>query len=493
MSARFGARGMVALFAALVSTAAFAGCGVDDGLVGGRCAAGYTQCGLRCVELSSDPENCGACGQVCLAGLTCTAGMCGSPSDGSPGSSPEGSATDSPAEGAATGTDAPTNEDSPSVTGESGTDTGAGDAGPDDDGAGNDGSREADPGEASTSDSATGDAGDGGTTVGPGDPLGGNDAAGDDGSSLPDAGVEDAADGATADADTSDSGSADASDDAVAEASSDDAADAGEAASPCMPPLVSCGGTCIDVTSDPTNCGGCNIVCASQLCDNSRCVGAASGGVVYIGHDYTSTPPGTAQARVLSNAVFIPGSNPLHVMAYERYAMPSSISHVDAILNSVATQLGRTLSIRSVTTDDDVRDQLSLPNYDVLLVHDQSSAPDMALASLGSNWSQTLSNFTLGGGVVVILDGGTGIGQMPAFATATGLLQVMSHTGMATWTPLTVSSRIDVVGIGVISPYAGEQSSVSVSTEANGGNVVYVVELETDSGAGAPVVVHKAF
>ena len=489
MSTRFAARGLVTLFAALVSAAAFAGCGVDDALVGGRCAAGYTQCGLRCVELSSDPENCGGCGQVCLPGLACTAGMCGSTSDGSPGSSPEGAASDGAMEGASPGADAATNDDSPAATG----DAGSPESSPGDAGVGDAGSGEADLGDAGSGEAGTDDAadGDGGGTVGPGDPPG-DDAAPDGASTQPDAGGQDAADGAAADANTNDADWIDAADGAAPDA--DDAGpDAGEAAAPCTPPLVSCGGTCIDVTADPLNCGGCNIVCASQLCSNSQCVGAASGGIVYVGHDYSLTPPGTAQARVLSNAVFIPGSNPLHVMSYERYANPSSISHVDTILHGVANQLGRTLSIRSVTADNEVRDQLALPNYDVLLVHDQSAAPDMALASLGSSWSQTLTNFTLGGGVVVILDGGTGIGQMPAFATGTSLLQVTSHAAMATWTPLVVSSRIDVVGIGVVSPYAGEQSSVSLATETNGGNVVYVVELETDSGSGAPVVVHKAF
>ncbi|HXN33133.1 MAG TPA: hypothetical protein VN894_14780, partial [Polyangiaceae bacterium] len=238
---------------------------------------------------------------------------------------------------------------------------------------------------------------------------------------------------------------------------------------------------------------GCNVVCASQLCGNATCVGATSGGIVYVGHDYTTTLPGTAQARLLSNAVFVPESNPLHVMSYERYARASAIAHVDAILNDVAHQVGRTLSIVSTTSDDDVRDQLALPNYDVLLVHDQPTAPDGTLAALGAAWASTLSTFTLGGGVVVVLDGGGGIGQMPAFATGSALLSVTAHAPTAVGTPLLVTSHVDVVGIAVISPYGAGQSSVSVTTEANGGNVVYVVEIASDAASNAPIVVHKAF
>ena len=40
------------------------------------CATGKTMCGTRCVNLSTAPRNCGACGVVCGAGKTCKAGMC---------------------------------------------------------------------------------------------------------------------------------------------------------------------------------------------------------------------------------------------------------------------------------------------------------------------------------------------------------------------------------------------------------------------------------
>jgi alpha-tubulin suppressor-like RCC1 family protein len=41
-----------------------------DGCAGAACSG-------ACVDTSSDPANCGACGAACLAGFTCTAGVCG--------------------------------------------------------------------------------------------------------------------------------------------------------------------------------------------------------------------------------------------------------------------------------------------------------------------------------------------------------------------------------------------------------------------------------
>ena len=480
MRKRSAARALLALISIAASLVALvAGCGFDNALVGGTCAAGYAPCGLRCVSLASDPENCGACGNACLPDRACTLGVCDLSSDGSSGQQTDATADSafdrsavgddgSPLEDATMG-DAPS--DRTASGGDGTTEAGAGEAS--DDSSPSDG--RGPPSDAGANDASTNDSG-----VGNAD-SGGTDSMGSD-SSAPDA--------------TDDSSAPDATDDSSATDATDDSTsldEAAETASPCTSPLVFCGGLCLDVTGDPLNCGTCNVVCASQLCSNGQCVGAASGGIVYIGHDYATTLAGTAQARVLSNAVFVPSSNPLHVMSYERYASAGAISHVDTILASMARQLGRTLVIQSTITDDEVRDQLVLPTYDVLLVHDQGRAADGALAALGGQWAPTLATFALGGGVVVVLDGGGGIGQMPAFASGTGLLDVTAHLATAVGTPLFVSSRSDVVGTAVVSPYGAGQSSVSLTTEPNGGNVVYVVEVAGDAGGNAPVVVHKAF
>jgi hypothetical protein len=273
----------------------------------------------------------------------------------------------------------------------------------------------------------------------------------------------------------------------------DSAADVAEVGPLCMTPLVDCGGMCVDTTSDPSNCGQCSNVCPSQICTNGMCQGSTAGGIVFIGHDYLNTPTGTAQARVLSNAVLIPQNNPLQVLSYEHYATAAAVTRVKAIVDSFAAQEGRGLTITSTSVDSDIPTSLVFSSFQVLIVQDQPTAPSGALATLGASWATTLTTFTQAGGIVVVLDGGTGVGQMPDFSTATTLLSVTAQAPIATGTRLFDVAPGDVVGVGVVSPYGAGQNSVSITTEASAGNVVYVIDLPSDAGSALPVVVHKVF
>ncbi len=40
------------------------------------CVAPLVQCGAACVDLTSDPRNCRACGLVCEPGVPCINGFC---------------------------------------------------------------------------------------------------------------------------------------------------------------------------------------------------------------------------------------------------------------------------------------------------------------------------------------------------------------------------------------------------------------------------------
>ncbi|MGD0675921.1 MAG: hypothetical protein ABSC94_10910 [Polyangiaceae bacterium] len=453
MSARRAAWAISAFtFVSALST--IAGCGSDQAIVGGSCAPSYTQCGLHCVELDLDPANCGACGAACAPGVACTDGLCASSGD------MDGAFAD----GSGTSGDASSDEEDGSLADAAVDDSSIADA-PVDSPAADVGTQQDAPAADSALEDATG------------------------------------VDSSIVDSTTTDSATSDASigDVAEGERSAADGSNEGDGstdapsidATSCPVGLSPCSGVCVDLTSDPFHCGECKTVCPSQICTGSACVGATPGSLVYIGHDYETTLPSTAQVRVLTNSVLLAQSQDIHILSYERYADPTAVANVKSIVLTATPPPGGTLDITDTVNDSDVTN-ISYPTYAVLLVEDQANAQgEVDLGMLGGQWAATLSAFTGAGGIVVVLDGGTGASQMPALVSGTGLLAVGGHSPLPTGTQVDVLSPADSVGLGVLSPYAVGTNSVTLETEANGGDVIYVVGLRGDAGASTPVVVHK--
>ena len=464
---------IVWLFPAAIAAIAAPGCGEDNALVGGVCAPGYVRCGASCAL--SDEHNCGACGVACATGTTCVAGSCtgGDASFTDASSDANADATFADASDASDGAAAP--------------DANASDG-------------------ATSLDAATGvDASPDATLL---------DASAQDASPV-DATVD-----ATIDGSGDDGSASDAPDDVDTGCNppfntpaqcGDCFTECGDAAPLCAPNGVggfactiqcgpgetNCGGACTDLTSDPANCSACGVFCPSQICVNSGCVGSTPGSVVFIGHDYDTAANlnGSAQARVLANAVFLgtprgPSGTEIDLLTYAHYADSAALTQVQRILNA-STPAGRTL-VNIVTTNDDDVTNLTFASYGVLLVLDEPSAPSGELGTLGTTWSNAISSFAQAGGVVIFLDGGTGVDEMSALVSGTGVLTVSADTPLAPNTHVNVLPTGDVIGVGVTNPYAVAPNSVTVTTEPNGGNVVYVVAPPTDASL-LPVVVHKVF
>jgi hypothetical protein len=426
-----------------MAVAVFAGCGEDNYVVGGKCATGFTQCGVACIDVQSDPLNCGSCGNVCPSGLACGAGICGGPTDATMDGVGDARPTD--------GGDGGNGE-----AGDGGDDGGDGSSfdGPNEDGRMGDGG-----------DGGGGDGGDGGVCTPPFDT------------------VQHCGDCFTQ---------------CVAPNDTCKPSDGGFACAPfCVAPLVNCGGICIDVTADPFNCGACNHICPTFLCANSTCVNGFNGEFVLIGHDFATTVPNPgSQVKVLTNSVFIRPSSPLRVLAYQRYALGPAVTRVTGIITAYAAQISRTLTLTTTVVDGDIPARLNVSDFDVLLVYDQATAPTGALGALGTSWANTLTTYVGAGGLVIVLDGSgsdaidAGASEMPQLITNAALLNVTSQVPLPQGTRVRNIAPGDSVGSNVGAQYGTTLDSARFAADPPSATITYVIFDQPD---GQPVVIHRTF
>ncbi len=146
---------------------------------------------------------------------------------------------------------------------------------------------------------------------------------------------------------------------------------------PCTAPQVDCNGICIDTQTDPFNCGACGKFCPSNVCAGGLCQGATPGDIVVIGHDFRNAPAGSSQAKLLSNAVFIPTSNPLRVLSYEQFAEPAAVTQAKALIASNAA--GRTITYTVSNVPGSLQANDLVTSFDVVLIYDQVNGTAAAL------------------------------------------------------------------------------------------------------------------
>ncbi len=420
---RSHARGLVII--GTLSTLTLMACGLD-GVVGGDCKSGYVEVGGQCVPS----------GGVNGVGGTPTQDL------------------------------NPTEPGSVGPSSEPSTDGGGSrsDSGADDDASSRD------------------DGGDGGDDL-----DAGRDASGapDGGSGIdPDSGSNTSDGGATSDdagANANDAG-ANASD-AGANAS-DAGANASDAGSPlvCQAPLVACRGNCISVDADPQNCGACGRICPSNICAGGVCQGATPGDIVVIGHDMSAAWSGSVQAKVLTNAITIPTTEPIRVLSYEVGVDAATATNTRDVIRANVTN--RTVAFTSAT--EDLIDSPSLyAAYDVVLVQ---GAPAAGVPALGGRWATPLQTFTKSGGVFIALD--SGLTDVPTLVTSAGLLTVGGHQVLGANAQFNVTAANDVVGAKLLSPYSSFGASVGFTgVEPETSDVRYVVRWADVTAL--PIVIHK--
>lgn len=240
------------------------------------------------------------------------------------------------------------------------------------------------------------------------------------------------------------------------------AAGAGGSGPECAPPLVLCGGTCIDVASDESNCGGCGVTCSTGVCQSGECVNAGVGHQVLIGMDYAAVPAWhTEERKVLGNAVFlgaIAAKGAWRVIGFDPFSSPSATA-VDGIVAAQAASHGvSALTVTHVGTKGELIATLSKKTFDAVVVYDASAASVAAASDAGSATGGTLGAFAKAGGVVIIL--GSAKGPMGVFTAQAGIAPIASLVPVASATPLTNVAPADAVAQGVATVFSAPSQTV---------------------------------
>ncbi len=412
-----------------------AACG-SGGLVGGKCKSGYTNCDGKCVDLQSDYRSCGSCKNECPGELACLDGLCGGEDGGVV--RPEGGASN------------------------------------------------------------IGTAGNGNTTAGMGQAGEGE---------LPDGGFFDSPVDGQGDADVppieclpphdvpSHCGDCDTQCAPPRPLCAPDGNGSFECVPKCEPPLVECDGRCMldpdDFQRDPENCGRCGNKCPSDICEAGICRGAKYGNVALLCSDFNSATSDSAPTVLLGNAVFMPATNPVNVLAYTRGASAAAVTRVNQVIAWAGTARGRTAKITEAKTPDQVTKTLSNDDYQVLLIHDLDRAASGEPGMVAAEWENdaVLSTFTKAGGVIVVLDGADGTGEMHELITAGNLFDVDGQRDV-TGNQMSNQAPFDVLGVNVISPYLGtSHTCVFDTTVSEDDRNIFVVTDESEGDA--PAAIHR--
>ena len=414
-------------------------CGTG-GIVGGECQPGLSACGQSCVNLGSDPDNCGACGRQCDANAQCLVGVCiatgpavqGRPVDGGIMLSDGGLLL----------------PDGAVVT-------------PDDPflgGGGNGGSE----GNGSGGSSASGGNGGGGDCVPP---------------------FNSAAHCGACNA------QCETPEPYCAPQANTFACRAG-----CSDDLTLCGDRCVDSTTDIDHCGGCNQYCPTAICRDSVCIGGTAGHVVAMCMNLQAYRSNAPQNLLLSNALFLAQNDPVRVLGYVEHASTPVINGVARALTEADDKNARDLQLSSTSSPTQVVQDLAAGNYDVLLVYDQQLAPSGALATLGQSWLSTLDTFTRTGGIVIVLSSDEGTREMHQFIAQSGLIAEVSGQTDATGASLYNRERSDAVGFNVFGEFRALSFSCTYQIAAAPPDMAFVItDAPDDSGiTGNPSVIHSA-
>jgi hypothetical protein len=248
----------------------------------------------------------------------------------------------------------------------------------------------------------------------------------------------------------------------------------------CADDQIACHYACVAPATDGQNCGACGRICPSNICIDGECQGATPGDIVVIGHDMSAAQQYSTHAKVFQNAVHLPTTDPLRVLAFEADATAGVVNETRTL--ATAAVGGRAVTL-AVAPPEALESTALYADWDVVLVDGVSAAH---ASDYGTRWAASLDTFTKKGGVLVALDSGDG--DVPGFFSALGLLSLGTDRSLPSGRAFTVAAPNDTVGALLLSPYAAFGPSVAfdgASTDAT-----WVVTSQTGDLI-SPTVLHK--
>ncbi len=253
----------------------------------------------------------------------------------------------------------------------------------------------------------------------------------------------------------------------------------------CQPPLVNCGGQCVDTQTNFSHCGWCFHYCPTEVCVDGECTGGPTGHFVIIGMDYQQSHVPTK--TLLGNSVFLSSDDPVRILDFRQYAGSAQAAAINNIIASEATARNRTYGLQSVSFVSLLPTMLASGDYDVFLFHHQASAPSGVLANMGASLAAPLASFAETGGVTVVLATNVGTSEMADFLTTANILATTGFTDVTGQLGYN-QALIDAVGVGVQAPFLAKPTTCSLATtEQPGPTLSYVLV----TAAAEPLVVHR--
>lgn len=249
-------------------------------------------------------------------------------------------------------------------------------------------------------------------------------------------------------------------------------------------PLTACGGECVDIDSDPQNCGACGHACQTGLCGGGQCQGSSAGHVAAIGIDYQGVNAGSSAARLLGNAVFLHAHEPVRVALYTQNASNDVRDQVAALVGAEAAARGRSAMITNMLDASLLGESAQDLETDVVIVLPQPYAEPGEMVGVANTWALPLDDFTGAGGVLIVLAKGPGAEELLTASQWFGPL-VLSAEPMQS---LEISSWLDALSVGVLSPFALSHATTSLTPSAP---LDAWTQIVVSTQVGAPVILHR--